>query len=188
MFICVQPDLLQIDGCGVVCFHPMKQQHPIISIIVAMAENRVIGNDNSLPWYLPADLKHFKAMTMGKPIIMGRKTWESLPGKLPGRPHIVVSSNPDYIADGCSVAHSLEQALAVAGGVPEVMIVGGAMLYAQALPLADRLYLTMVETQVEGDTSFPEYDSEQWREVERERHPADASNPYAYSFVTLSRV
>ncbi len=160
----------------------------MISIIVAMAENRVIGNDNSLPWHLPADLKHFKAMTVGKPIVMGRKTWESLPGKLPDRTHIVVSANSDYQAEGCVVVHSLEQALTAAGDVPEVMIVGGAMLYAQALPLADRLYLTLVEMQVDGDTRFPEYDAEQWQEVERQRYPADDRNPYAYSFVTLSRV
>jgi dihydrofolate reductase len=166
----------------------MNQQQPMISIIVAMAENRVIGNDNSLPWHLPADLKHFKAMTVGKPIVMGRKTWESLPGKLPDRTHIVVSANSDYQAEGCVVVHSLEQALTAAGDVPEVMIVGGAMLYAQALPLADRLYLTLVEMQVDGDTRFPEYDAEQWQEVERQRYPADDRNPYAYSFVTLSRV
>jgi len=165
----------------------MKQQ-PIISIIVAMAENRVIGNDNSLPWHLPADLKHFKAVTMGKPIIMGRKTWESLPGKLPGRPHIVVSSNPDYIADGCTVAHSLPQAIESAGDVAEVMIVGGAMLYGQALPLAGRMYITLVETEVEGDTLFPDYDLDQWNEVAQEHHPSDDKNPYAYSFITLSRV
>lgn len=165
----------------------MKQQ-PIISIIVAMAENRVIGNDNSLPWHLPADLKHFKAMTMGKPMIMGRKTWESLPGKLPGRTHIVVSANSDYVAEGCILVHSLQQAIEAAGDVPEVMVVGGAMLYGEALPQADRMYLTMVETEVEGDTLFPEYDSGQWQEVAREHHPSDEKNPCAYSFVTLSRV
>jgi len=153
-----------------------------------MAENRVIGNDNSLPWHLPADLKHFKAMTMGKPMIMGRKTWESLPGKLPGRTHIVVSSNSDYVAEGCILAHSLRQAIDAAGDVPEVMVVGGAMLYGEALSKADRMYLTMVETEVEGDTLFPEYDSGQWQEVAREHHPRDDKNPYAYSFVTLSRI
>ena len=166
----------------------MNQNKPIISIIVAMAENRVIGNDNSLPWHLPADLKHFKAMTLGKPIIMGRKTWESLPGKLPGRIHIVVTSNPEYQADGCTVVNSLQGALNVAGDVPEVMIVGGAMLYAQALSLADRLYLTIVETAVNGDASFPEFDQSQWQELEREHHYSDERNPYAYSFLTLLRI
>jgi len=166
----------------------MNQNKPIISIIVAMAENRVIGNDNSLPWHLPADLKHFKAMTLGKPIIMGRKTWESLPGKLPGRIHIVVTSNPEYQADGCTVVNSLQGALNAAGDVPEVMIVGGGMLYAQALPLADRVYLTIVEIAVNGDTSFPEFDQSQWQELEHERHSSDERNPYAYSFLTLSRI
>lgn len=170
------------------CFRPMNQHKPMVSIIVAMAENRVIGKDNSLPWHLPADLKHFKAMTVGKPIIMGRKTWESLPGKLPDRAHIVITANPGYVAEGCVVVHSLEQALEAAGDVSEVMIVGGAMLYEQALPLADRLYLTIVETQVEGDAWFPQYDPGQWQEIERQRYPADERNPCAYSFVTLSRV
>jgi len=166
----------------------MKQKRPLISIIVAMAENRVIGSGNALPWHLPADLKHFKAMTMGKPIIMGRKTWESLPGKLPGRTHIIISTNPGYAAEGCEVVHSLDAALEIAGAVPEVMIVGGAMLYAQALSLADRLYLTLVETQVEGDAWFPEYDPAQWREIARQRHSQDERNPHAYSFLTLSRI
>ncbi len=166
----------------------MNQYKPVISIIVAMAENRVIGCENSLPWHLPADLQHFKAMTIGKPIIMGRKTWESLPGKLPQRPHVVITANPDYVADGCTVVHSLEQAIQASGDAPEVMIVGGAMLYSQALPLADRIYLTLVESKVEGDTLFPEYDQSQWQETARERHPSDDKNPYAYSFITLSRV
>jgi dihydrofolate reductase len=166
----------------------MSQAKPVISIIVAMAENRVIGKENSLPWHLPADLQHFKAMTIGKPIIMGRKTWESLPGKLPERPHIIISANPDYSADGCMVVNSLEQAIEAAGDVPEVMIVGGAMLYAQALPLADNIYLTMVETEADGDTLFPEYDQAQWREIAREHHPSDDKNPFAYSFITLSRI
>jgi len=166
----------------------MNQNKPMISIIVAMAENRVIGNDNALPWRLPADLKHFKAMTVGKPIIMGRKTWESLPGRLPDRIHIIITANPDYVADGCVVVRSLEAALEAAGDVPEVMIVGGTMLYQQALPLADRIYLTLVETQVEGDARFPEFDPGQWQEIERQRHPSDDRNPYAYSFLTLSRI
>ena len=166
----------------------MNQNRPIVSIIVAMAENRVIGIDNSLPWHLPADLKHFKAMTVGKPIIMGRRTWESLPGKLPDRIHIIVSSNPDYVAEGCVVVDSLDAAMAAAGAVPEVMIVGGAMLYAQALPFADRLYITVVEAEVDGDATFPEYDQSQWQELERENHSSDERNQYAYSFLTLSRI
>ncbi|MCP3670217.1 MAG: type 3 dihydrofolate reductase [Gammaproteobacteria bacterium] len=166
----------------------MNESRPLISIIVAMAENRVIGSDNALPWHLPADLKHFKAMTLGKPIIMGRKTWESLPGKLPDRTHIIITANSDYAVADCVVVHSLEAALEAAGDVPEVMIVGGAMLYRQALPLADRLYLTLVEAQVEGDAWFPEYDPAQWQEIARQRHPSDGKNPYAYSFLALSRI
>ena len=166
----------------------MNQQVPLISIIAALAGNRVIGNDNALPWHLPADLKHFKAMTVGKPIIMGRKTWESLPGRLPDRVHIIITANPDYQAEGCVVVHSLEAALEAAGEVPEVMIVGGAMLYRQALPLAHRLYLTLVEVDIEGDTRFPEFDQTQWREIERQRHSSDERNPHAYSFVTMSRI
>lgn len=158
-----------------------------ISIIAAMAENRIIGRDNKLPWHLPADLKHFKALTIGKPIIMGRKTWESLPGLLPDRPHIVITGNPNYQADGCTLAHSLEEALQAAGDAPEIMIVGGANLYTQALTLANRIYLTLVHTETEGDSLFPEYDASQWVETSRECHHADAKNRYDYSFITLER-
>lgn len=163
------------------------QKSPIISLIAAMDENRVIGCDNRLPWRLPADLQHFKRLTMGKPMLMGRKTWESLPGLLPGRTHIVISANPDYAAEGCLLVHSVEQALAAAGDAEEIMVVGGANLYRQLLPLADRLYLTQVHTRVTGDAWFPDYRAETWRELEREEHPADERNPIAYSFVTLER-
>lgn len=160
---------------------------PIISIIVAMASNRVIGRDNRLPWHLPADLKHFKAVTMGKPMVMGRRTWESLPGLLPGRRHIVITRNEHYSAEGAELAHSLEQALAVAGEVEEVMIVGGAKLYAQALPLADRLYLTLVDIEVEGDAFFPPIDETDWKEVSNEARPADEKNPIPHRFRLLQR-
>lgn len=160
---------------------------PLISIIVAMTPDRVIGRDNALPWHLPADLKHFKAVTMGKPIIMGRRTWESLPGLLPGRRHILITRNTGYRAEGAEIAHSLEQAIELAGGVEEIMIVGGAALYAQALPLADRIYLTLVEADVQGDAHFPDYDESQWREIENEPHSADDRNPFAYSFRLLER-
>ncbi len=159
-----------------------------ISIIAAMAKNRIIGRDRGLPWRLPADLQHFKALTVGKPIIMGRKTWESLPGLLPERPHIVISSNPDYRASGCSVVHSLDAALVAAGDVAEIMVVGGAQIYAQALPLAQRIYLTLVHTEVEGDTMFPEFDLDGWQELEREWHPADEKNLCPYTFLTLQRL
>lgn len=166
----------------------MKPKHQTISLIAAMAENRVVGRDNSLPWRLPADLKHFKALTVGKPIVMGRKTWESLPGLLPDRHHIVITGNESYQAEGCSVVHTVEEALAAAGDAPEVMIVGGAVFYEQMLPRAQRIYLTLVHAEVEGDAWFPVYDSDEWQELEREHHPADEKNLYAYTFLTLQRV
>ena len=165
----------------------MRRNRPRISLIAAMADNRVIGQGNRLPWHLPADLRHFKALTVGKPIIMGRRTWESLPGLLPDRPHIVVTRNPAYRAEGCTVAHSVEEALAAAGDVPEVMIVGGADFYAEMLPHADRIYLTLVHAQLEGDAFFPEYDPAEWEQLEREDHAPDERNPCPYSFITLQR-
>lgn len=169
-----------------VCSSAMKQQ-PTLSLIAAMDENRVIGSDNRLPWRLPADLQHFKRLTMGKPMVMGRKTWESLPGLLPGRTHIVITANPTYQAAGCLLVHSIEQALAAAGEVDEIMVVGGANLYRQLLPRADRLYLTLVHTRVSGDAWFPDYQADEWRETAREDHAADERNPFAYSFLTLQR-
>lgn len=165
----------------------MNEHKPLISLIAAVADNGVIGLDNQLPWRLPADLKHFKQLTLGKPIVMGRKTWESLPGLLPQRRHIVVSSNSAYEAEGCEVVHSLEQALAAAGDAPEVMIIGGARLYAQALPQTRRMYLTLVHAQVEGNVYFPPYDVQQWVTRERAEHEADAENPYPYTFLMLER-
>ena len=159
-----------------------------ISIIVAMAENRVIGRDNGLPWHLPADLKHFKAITMGKPIIMGRKTWESIGRPLPGRTNIVVTRSPDYTAEGCVVVHSFEQALAAAAQHDEAMVIGGAEFYRQVLPQANTLYLTLVHETIEGDTYFPALDETQWQEVERTDFEADEQNPHAYSFIRLGRV
>ncbi len=158
-----------------------------LSIIAAMAHNRVIGRNNRLPWNLPADLQHFKRITMGKPMIMGRKTWESLPGLLPGRRHIVVTRDPDYQADGAEVVHSLEQAISQAGDVDEVMLVGGANLYAQALALASRLYLTEIDAEVDGDAWFPEFDPAEWQEVSREACPENNQNQYTSVFAVLDR-
>jgi dihydrofolate reductase len=160
----------------------------LISIIAAVAKNGVIGVDNNLPWRLSADLQHFKSLTMGKPIIMGRRTWESLPGVLPGRRHIVVTRNRDYQADGCELVYSVDEALHIVGEEPEVMIVGGGGLYRQMLPRADRLYLTRVEVDVAGDAFFPEVDWRQWQEVSRDAHPADERNQFAYTFIVLKRV
>ena len=166
----------------------MAAQRPLISLIVAMAKNGVIGRDNQLPWRLPADLAHFKRVTMGKPMIMGRKTWESLPGLLPGRRHIVVTRDKAYRAEGCTLVNSLDQALEAAGEVPEVMVVGGGTIYKEMLPRADRLHLTLVDADVEGDARFPEIDFDQWRERKRESHPADERNPHSYTFLELERV
>jgi dihydrofolate reductase len=166
----------------------MVQGRALISLIVAMAKNGVIGRDNRLPWRLPADLAHFKRVTMGKPMVMGRKTWESLPGLLPGRRHIVVTRDSHYHAEGCTLVHSLEQALEVAGEVPEVMVVGGGTIYKELLPQADRLYLTQVDTEVDGDARFPKIDFSQWRELSRESHTADERNAFDYTFLELERI
>jgi len=165
----------------------MSKIVPNLSVIAALADNRVIGIDNRLPWRLPADLQHFKRITMGKPMIMGRKTWESLPGLLPGRPHIVVSRDPSYRADGAQVVHSLQEAFAVFPDAPELMLVGGANLYAQAIPLAARMYLTYVHIEPGGDAFFPEFDTARWREVAREAGVLDEKNPIPHTFITLER-
>ena len=158
-----------------------------LSIIAALSDNRVIGRDNRLPWRMPADLAHFKRLTMGKPIIMGRRTWESLPGLLPHRTPVVVTRDRDYVAEGGFVVHSIEEAFRFAGDAEEMMVIGGANLYTQTLPLASRMYLTLIHEQIDGDTRFPDYPEMHWREVSREKHAADERNPYPYSFVELER-
>jgi len=157
---------------------------PHIRIVVAYARNRVIGRDNQLPWRLPGDLKHFRQITMGLPIVMGRKTWESLGRALPGRHNIVVTRNPTFAADGATVVTSLEDALRAAAA-DTVCIIGGAQLYAQALPLAHEIIATEVHTDVQGDAFFPALIAAQWREVERRAQPED--NGLAYDFVTYQR-
>jgi dihydrofolate reductase len=157
-------------------------------LIAAVARNGVIGRDNKLPWKLSEDLKHFKALTMGHPMVMGRKTWESLPGRLPGRPHIVVTRNPAYQAEGATVVASLHAAVAAAGQMEngdEVFVVGGADLYAQAFDFADRLQLTEIDADYEGDAHFPNWDRSHWRETAREAHLTDTG--LGYSFVTYER-
>ena len=146
---------------------------PRISIIAAMAANRVIGIDNVLPWRLPADLQHFKRLTLGHHILMGRKTWESLPGKLPGRTHVVITRDPGYRTQDALIAHSLEEALAAGGDDDEIFFIGGENLYRQALLLADRLYLTEIRRDFAGDAWFPEFDRNIWRETERRREVSD---------------
>ena len=160
----------------------------IISLIAAMAENRVIGIENRLPWKLPADMKWFRENTLGKPIIMGRKTFESFGAKLlPQRTNIVITNDTHYRAEGAVVAHSIEDAFKAAGEAPEVMIIGGASFYAQMLPRANRLYLTVVRHAFNGDAWFPEVDLSAWREVRRIEHKADEKNPYDCSFLVFEK-
>ncbi len=159
-----------------------------ISLVVAMDDKQVIGRGGGLPWHLPADLKHFKAITLGKPIIMGRRTHESIGGPLPGRANIVVTRNPHYEAQGCTVVGCLDEALSTTADVSECMVIGGAGLYRHALPIASRMYLTQVHADVGGDVLFPAIDWNEWTETERTNRPADAANPHHLSFVILQRV
>ncbi len=158
------------------------------SLIVAMSNNRVIGANNTLPWHLPADLKHFRGLTMGHPIIMGRKTHESIGKPLPGRQNIVVTANRDFSAPGCDVVPSLHAAIQACGNAEEIFFIGGNTLYQQALPLTERIYLTQVDCVIEGDTFFPLLDMKTWREVASEARPADEKNAYACRFVTLDHI
>jgi len=163
---------------------------PVLSLLVAVAENGVIGRNGGLPWRLPEDLKWFKARTMGKPIIMGRKTWESFPKRpLPGRTNIVVTRDAAYPADGCIVASSLDAALDIARAeVPdEIMIIGGAELYALALPRVQRIYLTQVHVRAEGDAFFPAFERTGWRERVEAVHAPSTTQPIGYSFIILER-
>jgi len=159
----------------------------IISMIAAMDNNRAIGIENRLPWHLSADLQHFKKLTLNKPILMGRNTYESIGKPLPGRLNIVVTRDQTYQAAGCTIAHSFEDAVRKAGDVDELMIIGGASFYQQTLKHADRLYLTFVDTEVTGDAFFPDWDTHSWQELSRENHQKDEKNNYNYSFVTLQR-
>ena len=159
----------------------------MISIIVAASTNNVIGVQGELPWRLSDDLKRFKAVTMGKPIIMGRKTWESIGRALPGRQNIVITRQPDYLADGCDVVESVDEAIAAAGDADEVMVIGGSQIYDMALPLASRLYLTRVHAEVEGDAFFPVVDESEWRLVSDESHTSDERNDFDFSVLVYER-
>jgi dihydrofolate reductase len=158
-----------------------------LSAIVAMAPNRVIGANDTLPWRLPADLKRFKQLTMGHTLILGRKTYESIGRPLPGRTFIVVTRQRDYAPEGVKVAHSVDEALAMARGEDEVFIAGGAELYAQTMDRLDRLYLTHIEREFPGDTYFPEVDLSGWRLIEEEHHPAASEADLPFSFLTYER-
>lgn len=164
------------------------RRRPRLSVIAALARNRVIGIENSLPWRLPEDLAHFKALTLNHPVLMGRKTFESLGRPLPGRTNIVITRDPGYCRNGCQVADSIPAALALCADADEVFFVGGAELYAQAIPLADRLYLTEVETDAEGDAWFPDYDRSAFREVSRESHTGEKGDALRFDFVVYERV
>lgn len=159
----------------------------MLSLIVAAGENNEIGKHGKMPWYLPADLRHFKTVTLGKPVIMGRRTFESIGKPLPGRRNIVVTRDTSWQAEGCEAAHSLPEALVMAAGEPELMLIGGGQLYREALPRAQRIYLTRVHGTFDADTFFPLLDGGQWREIAREAHPVDESNAYACSFLLLER-
>ncbi len=171
----------------------MASEKAEIAIVVAMAENGVIGRDGGLPWRLSSDLKRFKALTMGKPIVMGRKTWDSIGRVLPGRPHVVVSRNPGLGIEGVETARSLDEGLAKAADAAqradagEICVIGGGDIYAQALPRAARLYVTHVEATVPGDTRFPDIAQADWEAVREERLPADERNSYPTRFVEYRR-
>lgn len=160
---------------------------PVVSLIVAAAANDVIGVDNRLPWHLPEDLRRFRDITMGKPIVMGRRTHESIGRALPGRRNVVLSRRPGYAAEGCEVVDGLDAALALLREAEEVMVIGGAALYREALPLASRIYLTRLHRPFDGDTRFPSLDNADWRAVEREDFPAGGERELGYSYLTLER-
>lgn len=159
-----------------------------ISLIAAMDKNRVIGKKNALPWYLPADLRHFKKLTVGKPIIMGSTTFASIGKALPDRINIVLTRNPAFVVEGCVIVHSVEEALAAAQGHQEVMVIGGANVFEQFLPLAQKMYLTMIDAEVAGNVYFPAWDQNEWRETSCEQHKQDEKNKYSYTFITFERI
>jgi dihydrofolate reductase len=159
-----------------------------ISIIVAMAKNRVIGANGAIPWHLPEELKRFKNLTMGHHIVMGRKTWESIGRVLPGRETVVVTRQKDYQVPGATVVHSLPDAIAASGEDKQIFVIGGAALFAEALPHAGRLYLTTVDVEVPGDTYMPEFDLSRWREITSESVAADARNQHAFQLKTYERI
>ncbi|GIV33425.1 MAG: dihydrofolate reductase [Chitinophagales bacterium] len=162
----------------------------MIALILAVSENQVIGKDNKLPWHLPADMKHFVQLTKGHVVIMGRKTFESLQKPLPDRINLVVTRQHDFHAPGTIICHSLEEALQKAAHYEskDIFIIGGSEIYRQSLPLADRIYLTRIHHQFEGDTFFPDPDPQQWQIVSRAFHLPDEKNPYPYTFITYAKI
>jgi dihydrofolate reductase len=159
-----------------------------LELVVAVAENDVLGRRNGLPWHMPADLRHFKSLTLGKPVLMGRKTYESIGKALPGRMNIVLSRSAGFSPGDCVVVNSLDDARIAAGAQSALMVIGGAELYRQCLPLADRIHLTLIHTRIDdGDTTFDGWRGAQWNASSNERHEADEKNAHAYSFITLER-
>ena len=159
----------------------------LISLIAAMSQNRVIGIDNQLPWKLPADLRHFRSISMGKPILMGRRTFESIGKPLPGRINIIVSRNPAFRVQGGIVVSTISEGIRAAEEHEELMVIGGASIYSAILPLTNRMYLTLIHQDFAGDAYFTNFDESEWAETERQDCPVDEFNPYAYSFITLQR-
>ena len=160
----------------------------MISIIVAASTNNVIGVDGDLPWHLPEDLRKFKSITMGKPMIMGRATFESIGRALPGRRSIVLTRQAEFAAEGCDIASSPEEALRIAGNVEEVMVIGGGKVYEEFLPVTDRIYLTRVHAHIEGDTRFPDIDRDAWRTVDEQVFAATENRGYGFTLETLERI
>ena len=158
-----------------------------VTVIAALGRNGVIGIGNRMPWHISEDLKRFKGLTMGHPVVMGRKTFESIGKPLPGRKNIVITRSREFGAPGCTVVHSMEEALAAADGATEVFVIGGAEIYSLALPLADRLELTDVDVAIDGDTYFPEFERSAWREVSRESRSTESPERLRYDFVTYER-
>lgn len=159
----------------------------IISLIAAMSANRVIGNAGKIPWKLPADMKHFRDVTKGKPIIMGRRTFESIGHALPERTNIVMTRDRTFHAEGCRIGNSREEAITLAGNADEIMVIGGEVIYKEFLSPAHRIYLTIIDVELQGDAFFPEINSAEWQETSREEHQPDEENPYAYTFITLEK-
>jgi dihydrofolate reductase len=158
-----------------------------ISLVVAASKNNVIGRDGGLPWHLPDDLRHFKRITTGKPVIMGRKTFESIGRPLPDRRNLVMTRDPDFAAEGCEAVSTLTEAMDLVSGAGEVMIIGGGQVYRDFLPLADRIYLTRVLADVDGDTHFPQLDETVWQLVSSEHHNADEQHAYAFELLVFER-
>ena len=160
----------------------------MISLLVAMAKNRVIGADNRIPWHLPDELKIFKRLSMGHHIVMGRKTWDSINRLLPGRTTVIVTRQKNFEVPGAIVVHSIKEAIDACKGDDEIFVIGGAHIFRETLPIADRIYLTIVDAEPEGDTFMPELDMSEWRETSSEDHAADAKHAYAFRFTVFDRI